>query len=197
MNKHCQLLSGTIGMLDFPRAVSLSYHLMQCAKVPGDIVEFGCNAGHTAALMASLTEKHLWVYDSFKGLPAGNEAEGGEKTVGVMATTQAELREYFRDHGLDAPTVVEGYFNELTHAHLPDQIAFAHIDADLDQSTFEALNFVWPRLSRFGICVVDDYSHPDWPGVKIAVDHYFPEVNFIVPWGADGKPIMQCVIIKL
>src|SRR5471030_2166984 len=39
---------------------------------PGDVCEFGVAQGATSALLANeirATEKHLWLYDSFTGLP--------------------------------------------------------------------------------------------------------------------------------
>ena len=49
--------------------------LEKSLNTEGDVVEFGCYRGDTSVLMKRLLEKNnsekiLWLYDSFEGLPA-------------------------------------------------------------------------------------------------------------------------------
>ena len=69
------------GMQRFDSLCHLGHYLMQAANIPGDVVEFGCNEGKTAAFMAKLTTKRIWVYDSFRGIP---RLADGEKVAEVF-----------------------------------------------------------------------------------------------------------------
>lgn len=53
-------------------AMYIIAHLNQSLKVKGDVCEFGVAQGATSALMANeikKTDKNIWLFDSFKGLP--------------------------------------------------------------------------------------------------------------------------------
>lgn len=183
MNEHakdehlCDLLKGCMNMLSFERAVRLISLLEATKDVPGDIVEFGCFQGRTAMLIAALKQglKRLWLYDSFEGLPAipeGETVDAGSFYPGAMRTHPETVNENFRAHNLPLPLIVRGWFKDVTPQQLPDQISFAHIDCDISTSITEALDLVYPRLSKGAICVIDDYNHPGLRGVKPAVDAF-------------------------
>ena len=53
-------------------------HLNRAVAVTGDICEFGVAQGATSALLANEildTDRSLWLYDSFEGLPAPTERD--------------------------------------------------------------------------------------------------------------------------
>jgi hypothetical protein len=159
------------GMLCPGRLANLTHSLLQCSKLGGAIVEFGCNAGRTAALMACVCpEKPLWLYDSFKGLPAPTDKDSGQFGAGIMKASVWEVQNHFKTYELYAPTIVEGWFNELKPNQIPDKIAFVHIDCDLYESTRDSLKIVYPRLASEGWIVIDDYGWSVTPGVKAAAD---------------------------
>ena len=54
----------------------------------------------------------------------------------------------------------------------PVAFAFAHIDANLYQSTKEACHFTIPRVSQGGIVVFDDYNGICDLGARLAIDEY-------------------------
>lgn len=198
MNKNCQLLANTIGMLDFGRAVALSYHLMQCADVEGDIVEFGCHEGKTAALMASLSKKQLWVYDSFKGLPKPAPEDARDDLEGALRARESDVTVSFVGISNQHPKIVSGWFRDVTCDQLPDSIAFAHIDGDLYESTLEALKLVYPRLSKGAVCVIDDYDNPTLKGVKQAVREFMLAKDELcaIPMGVNGILNQQAYFVK-
>jgi O-methyltransferase len=53
------------------------------------------------------------------------------------------------------------------------QIAMVHIDLDIYRSIKDGLEFIWPRLSRGGFAVFDDYGFHSCPGARAAVDEFF------------------------
>jgi len=54
---------------------------------------------------------------------------------------------------------------------LPKHVALLRLDTDWYQSTKIELEVFWPRLTKGGVLIVDDYWH--WKGARKAVDDYF------------------------
>jgi O-methyltransferase len=151
--------------------------LMQTRDITGDNCEFGVFTGHTAVLIAALSPtKPLWLYDSFEGLPdlqEGDTTNPGSFFKGAMKSYWTEVTETFTAAKvLHRPIITAGQFNKVTPEQLPPQIAFAHIDCDLQQSVTDALKLVWARMAPRGIVVIDDFRHPELPGVERAVKDF-------------------------
>jgi len=66
---------------------------------------------------------------------------------------------------------VEGLIEKTLPRTIPDRIAFLHLDMDLYAPTLHALRYLYPRMSKGGVLIIDDYGH--WKGARKAVDHYF------------------------
>jgi O-methyltransferase len=167
--------------------------------VPGDYVELGCNEGQSSALIQRVIDLHdptrrLHVYDSFEGLPKIRQEDGGDKSVfweGQMKTSRDVLEANFKRYKLKLPEIHVGWFDKTLPTQLPEKIAFAYLDGDLYDSIMVSLQYVYPKMSKGAVCVIDDYADPSiWPeawnllpGVKAACDEFFkdkPEkVNFI------------------
>jgi O-methyltransferase len=188
----CNLLSRCIEtrMLDFERGCSIVYHLLQCQSVEGDIVEFGTYRGSTAALMASLSKKKIWLYDAFSGLPEKQRVDGNDSTfkTGTLATSINVVIKCFQDAGLPQPMIINKWFKDVIVEDLPESIAFAHLDGDFYESIRDSIRLVYPKMTQGGIVIIDDYNHNGLPGVKAAIDEYLndkPE-KIIIPIGIMG-----------
>ena len=130
--------------------------------------------------------KHLWIYDSFAGLPAktaeDSSGAGANFQQGELLVTKREVVEKLRKHGLrtsghpdpTSPNVIikKAWFDELQDQDLPEQIAFAFLDGDLYSSIKTSLYLVKDRLARQGTIVVHDYNNPELPGSARAVDEF-------------------------
>lgn len=129
------------------------------------------------------TTKELHVYDSFDGLPAARTEDGTSYKKGGLATTEDILIENFRVHDLELPDIHKGWFQDTLPEGLPKSICFAYLDGDLYDSIMVSLNYVYPRLSRGAVCLVDDYCDTSinpggWnhlPGVKKACDDFLSD----------------------
>lgn len=163
------------------------YHLLSQVivfGVPGDVVELGTGIGKSARMLVAVlkwlgSDRRLHLYDSFVGLPEfGPEDAGAERhfSPGQFAFSRERLMATLG--GFDAD-VHAGWFDDTLPQELPESICYAHLDADLYDSTRLALESVYPRLSPGGICVVDDYCYEFFPGAKKATDEFLasrPEV---------------------
>lgn len=161
-HKFCDLLRNCIGMQDFARIIHICHYVLETEHLDGDMVEFGCFIGHTAKMMMAISKKNMHVYDSFEGLPDRN---------GLMAIRRQQLVDNFA--GCRLPTIHEGWFKDLTDKDLPEKISLAHLDGDLYSSVMESLNLVYGRMVKDGVILIDDFDHPEWSGVRQAVEDFF------------------------
>lgn len=167
------------------------YHLLTqtvLLNIPGDIVELGCYDGTTSILIQKTldklgSKKRIHVYDSFEGLPEKSKKDGETVFYSGSCKTQKEaLVQNFKKHKTKLPIIHEGWFAETLPKGLPKNISFAHLDGDFYSSILESLVYVYPKLSKGAIVVIDDYCDPKihdvnniLPGVKIACDEFFKD----------------------
>ena len=147
------------------------------SNIAGDIVELGCYIGEssklsTMMLLKHCSEKKLWVYDSFEGLPKPGEYESNWKE-GTLQTNREVLEQNFIYNKLPLPNITKCRFNEIKNDELPESISFAFLDGDFYQSIYDSLEKIYFRLSKGAIVTFHDYDRPDLPGVKKAVDDFF------------------------
>ena len=154
----------------------------QSLGVAGDFVELGCYKGETSLLLARLLKSHnsdkkLWLYDSFAGLPEKSREDfsvaGEQFKAGELFVSKREVVEKFKRSGLPFPIIKKAFFEDLDPSNdLPSNIAFAFCDGDLYSSIKTSLRLVLPKLSDGGIIVVHDYNNPELPGSSRAVDEF-------------------------
>ena len=164
----------------------------ECLDISGDFVEMGCYKGDTSLLLAEIvkaSEKKLWVYDSFEGLPEKKEVDKSVMGVlfrgGELAVTKREVKQRFLRANLPVPVIKKAWFSELVENDLPEQIAFAFLDGDFYESIKDSIKLVAPKMSDGGVMVVHDYTNPALPGVKRAVDE----------WMQKGTPQFEVVLL--
>jgi len=153
-------------------------------QVKGDLIETGVWRGGACILMAavlaanSIKDRKVYVADSFEGLPrpdAGTfPADSGDKHHeynAYLAVSQEEVKENFRKYGLldDNVVFLKGWFKDTLPSAPIKELAVMRLDGDMYGSTMDALTNLYPKLSRGGFCIVDDYA---LPGCKQAINDY-------------------------
>jgi O-methyltransferase len=110
----------------------------------------------------------VWLADSFAGLPrpdpAKYKADKGLRTelvAGILAVPETEVRANFQRYGLldDRVCFLPGWFKDTLPDAPIDRIAVLRLDGDLYESTIQALDALYPRLSPGGFCIIDDYHN--------------------------------------
>lgn len=149
--------------------------------VEGDVMELGCYKGLTSLVLAKAlktagSNKRLFLYDSFAGLPdkigqdqspAGVQFKGGE-----LPASKTEVINLFKKSGLPMPVIKKAWFSELTAKDMPDKIALAFLDGDFYESIRDSLRLAWPLLAYGAVVLVDDYQNAALPGAQKAVDEW-------------------------
>lgn len=174
-------------------AVEAAYVLQgmqEALGVPGDVCEFGVAQGRTSALIAHQllgTDRHLWLYDSFEGLPAPTAKDelvddifglgSMDAYTGTMKNPEALVREQLAKVQFpEARThVVRGWVEETIGQGVgPERVAFAYLDCDLYSPTICILRSIHDRLSVGSVLVLDDYGYFS-SGVATAVAEFMAD----------------------
>jgi O-methyltransferase len=168
-------------LLDIDEAFTIWSSIKETKDLEGDIVELGVYKGGSIRLMAKAHEfetginKRIIGFDTFEGIPL-QTGNGDEKFLGFLSDVS------FEDIIKTMPncvSLVKGIFPEsATQANI-EKISLAHLDADTYKSTFDGLNFVWPKLAKQGRIILHDYNSQGCPGVKKATDEFLQDKNVI------------------
>lgn len=168
------------GMINSEQKLHLAIALSKVLEnqIEGDVVEFGCYVGESSkqlrrTLNAYYSDKQLYVYDSFEGLPPLSiyEKDSGW-TPGTLKTTKEILIKNFIDNSLAPPIIVKGWFKDVPDEKIPKTISYAFLDGDFYDSIYDSLTKIYDRVSEGGIILFHDYLRPDLPGVQKAVEDF-------------------------
>jgi O-methyltransferase len=148
-------------------------------NIDGDVVELGCYVGESSKyLMKTLIEtnsdKKLYVYDSFEGLPDLSkwEINTGWKPR-TLVTSEDVLTSNFIENNLPTPIITKGWFCDIPEDKLPEKISFAFLDGDFYDSIYDSLVKVYDRVVDGGYIFFHDYKRNDLPGVEAAIKDFF------------------------
>jgi O-methyltransferase len=140
--------------------------------VPGDLVETGVWRGGASIFLRGLlaahgvTDRVVWVADSFEGLPKPDAerypADQGDDhwTRPELAVSLEQVQANFARYGLLDGQVrfLKGWFKDTLPTAPIEQVAVARLDGDLYESTTDALDALWPKVSAGGYVIIDDYG---------------------------------------
>ena len=168
-------------------ALHLVWHLNRVLHLEGDVCEFGVAQGATSALIANEirgTDKSLWLFDSFEGLPRPSDRDiliddifnlgSIEKYQGTMACGQEQVTGRFNsiNFPLERVKVVPGFIEKTAkYTSLPKEVCFAYVDFDFYEPIKIALELLDSRLPVGGVVIVDDYGFFS-EGAQAAVDEF-------------------------
>ena len=179
-------------------AVLNSVRYLVSEGIPGDIVE--CGVWRGGSMMAAarellslgITDRQIWLYDTYAGMTAPTsadlEAATGVTAADMLATTpvddgnnvwcvanRADVEANMRSTGYPFSQLefIQGDVAQTLHQATPSSIALLRLDTDWYESTRVGLEVLYPKLVVGGVCILDDYGH--WKGARKAVDEYFDE----------------------
>jgi O-methyltransferase len=153
-------------------------------RVPGDFIETGVwRGGATIFMRAALKafgdrERTVWVADSFQGLPRPNgqayPADRGDDAWQrlELAVSLEEVKRNFERYSVldDQVQFLVGWFRDTLPVAPIERLAILRLDADLYESTMVALTSLYPKLSRGGYVIVDDFGAV--PNCREAVEDF-------------------------
>lgn len=182
-------------LVPFERCFTLYKAVQYIIKnnIPGDLVECGVWKGGScmliayALLEAGITNRKIWLYDTFAGMTEPGEKDGAaekeEWKKGVVSTSKNNMsyappevvKANMQMTGYPAENIIyiKGNVEETIPTQTPSAISLLRLDTDWYASTMHELKHLYPLLSQKSILIIDDYG--SWQGAKKATDEYFAD----------------------
>ena len=165
-------------------------------RISGDFVECGVWKGGNLILYQMMSDylkldRNIYGFDLFDNMP-----EGGVNDVDKFGRKPT----YYKDHPESKGAWCKSSIDELNinltklfekhkiklikgdvcltlkeNKNIPNEISLLRLDTDFYDSTKCELNILFPKLSKGGILIIDDYN--EWQGCRKAVDEYFNDKN--------------------
>jgi hypothetical protein len=143
-------------------------------NVPGDVIETGVWRGGGSifmkAILASygIIDRTVWVADSFAGLPRPDpdkypeDAGDIHHTIKMLAVSCEQVKNNFAKYGLldDKVKFLQGWFKDTLPSAPIKALAIIRLDGDMYESTMDGLKNLYPKLSKGGYIIIDDYVLP-------------------------------------
>lgn len=140
--------------------------------VPGDFIETGVWRGGAVIFMRGLLKAHgagdrtVWAADSFEGLPPPDVTRFPQDTglhleqYKELAVSLEQVKANFDRFGLldEQVKFLKGWFRDTLPTAPISSLAVMRLDGDLYESTDDALKSLYPKLSRGGYVIIDDYQ---------------------------------------
>lgn len=165
---------------------------------PGVYVECGVAAGaQIIAMAAGAPNKTIYAFDSFEGIPLPSNKDDqmpgiamltkaeqmalpdpGKQVLessGAVAVSLSDFWDNLRDSGLKDFHIktVRGWF-EITVKDFNEPISILRLDGDLYNSTYVCLKYLYPKVIKGGLVIVDDWA---LPGCRQAAVDYFNNLD--------------------
>lgn len=161
--------------------------------IPGDICELGVYKGLGLFTWANFLEMHaigdrtkiVYGFDSWGGLTGlsekDNRAQEGE-FKSTLEEIDSAIKIFDGDRFMPSKRRIipitgniEETVPDFISRHQEIRFSLVHFDCDLYRPTKIALEAIWPKVSRGGLALFDEYAIHDWPGETCAVDEFFAD----------------------
>jgi len=140
--------------------------------IQGDLIETGVWRGGASIFMKALlkinnvTDKVVWVADSFEGLPEPNDekynADRGDilYTMQELAISLEIVKNNFEKYDLldDQVKFLKGWFKDTLPSAPIQKLSLIRLDGDMYESTMDGLVNLYPKLSEGGFIIIDDWG---------------------------------------
>ena len=168
-------------------------------QIPGAIVECGVWKGGCSMWMIHCQKEYamnreIFLYDTFDGMTFPSSDKDAIEAKNIFNSVDQKLykRDYDKWHNENkwayAPLdlvktniekveydtslirYVKGDILETLNETVPDTISIVRLDTDWYESTKKELDILFPKVSKGGYIIIDDYY--SWLGSKIATDEF-------------------------
>lgn len=184
---------------DISRLGKLLTHYELYKKVShltGDIVECGVFKGASLVRFASFVQltgynksRKVYGFDTFDLFPETDYDDDRKKrahfieVAGEKSISKEGLEEVLKHKGLDSNTeLIKGNILETVPAFLQEHpeamFSMINLDTDVYEPAKVVLEYLYPRLVKGGILILDDYGV--FPGETQAVNEYFKNSEVVI-----------------
>ncbi len=147
-------------LVDRVRCYSIYNLTNQFLSVKGDILEVGTWRGGTAGIFTTLaSDRTVYLADTFTGVVKASKWEHYKDKA--HDDKSKKLVTNFLDNDMKVANyqILQGIFPEETGKEIADEVfAIVYLDLDVYESTKDAFNYIWEKVSKNGIVIFDDYG---------------------------------------
>lgn len=148
-------------------------------KLEGAVAEVGVFRGDFAALInAKFLDRKLYLFDTFSSfdksefdreIALGRWDENAYKIFENTSTDLVLSKMKNRDNCI----IKQGFFPEsVIEEDIREKFVFVSLDVDLEESTYKALRWIYPRMASGGYIFIHDYNTCGLEGIKVALERY-------------------------
>ena len=172
-------------------------------NIKGDFVECGVAQGVQIAIMESVNgqqkkPRKVWAFDSFEGIPLATAKDDLQPGIGYFKDNTAKpvkKGKHLVSSGITVHSLisvkdglqrwvgglgnfifVKGWFENTVPNCDVEEIALLRLDGDLYESTIVCLKHLFPKVSKGGYLIIDDWG---LPGCRKACDEYFKDYKSV------------------
>jgi|GEM_PF-2190910 len=161
-------------MIGFLRLTNLEHCILDTIKnnIEGDLIETGVWRGGACIFMReilklkNITNKSVWLADSFQGLPKPNsdiypdDLNDKLHTFNELVVSEEEVKNNFEKYNLldDQVKFLKGWFKDTMPNAPIEKLSILRLDGDMYESTIDVLFYLYPKLSIGGYCIIDDWG---------------------------------------
>lgn len=153
--------------------------------VRGDLIETGVWKGGATVFMRGflnahgIKDRHVWVADSFEGVPPNTDPHDlllnidfSAANFPYLSVSEEKVRSLFARYDLLDEQVhfLKGWFKDTLPGAPINKLAVLRLDGDLYESTMDALNALYHKVSPGGFVIVDDYKAVE--SCQVAIDEF-------------------------
>lgn len=172
-------------------------------NVVGAIAELGVYRGVFASLIReAFPGRKFYLFDTFEGFSCEEskiEFEKGRCTKEFIERYKVTSKDVVLQKLKNRDNLIfcKGLFPDSVSAEAAEEkYAFVSLDVDFETSTYEGLQFFYPRLSENGMIFIHDYNSSHLHGVKNAVARYESENGITMKKIPLADICGTCVIVK-
>lgn len=163
-------------LVDIYRCYELFDFVKRLENIEGDIIEIGVWRGGTSAVMATAlqsenSKKNIFLCDTFSGVVKAGEFDIRYKGGEHSDTSDQLVKDLLVSLNLKNFQLLKGIFPEETGSVVENNtFSLCHIDVDVYQSAVDIITWIYPKLSKGGALVFDDYGFRGCNGITHLVN---------------------------
>jgi Macrocin-O-methyltransferase (TylF) len=154
----------------------------QALTLEGDFVECGVNKGMlSSAIMHYLNwnscHKSFYLFDTFRGLDASllNEEEKRAWDPSAYPECFEEVKKNFKEY--ERVYLIKGSVPSTLNSAEINKVSYLSIDMNCVYPEIEAVRYFWPKITKGGFILLDDYAHTGYERQHIAFDAFAKELG--------------------